>query len=89
MKVIGQDYWKMIDRIEVGYGIIEFEKEGETLCIEYEADEDGYVEDDYHCGYMNGTGGYVVTSRDLNIISVESYNVDGDETDNDFDEEKL
>ena len=24
---------------------------------------DGYTEDDYHCGYMNGTGAWVETHR--------------------------
>ena len=27
----------------------------------------GYTEDDYTCGYMNGTGAFVVTSVDVNL----------------------
>lgn len=28
---------------------------------------DGYVEDDYRCGYMNGTGAYVETLREASV----------------------
>ena len=28
---------------------------------------DGYVEDDHHCGYMNGTGAYIETYRNANV----------------------
>ena len=36
---------------------------------------DGYVEDDYTCGYMNGTGAFVVTSVSVSLnISVYDEN---------------
>lgn len=89
MKLTKSDYQSILDQIEVGTGTIEFEKDGETLIIEYEAEEEGYVEDDFHCGYMNGTGAYVVTSRSLYIASADSYDEEGEDTENDFSEDLL
>ena len=89
MKLTKNDYQEIVSQIEVGNGSIEFEKDGETLCIEYEAEEEGYVEDDSHCGYMNGTGAYVVTSRCLSISSADTYNEEGEDTENNFDEWEL
>ena len=89
MRLATSDYWSIAEQIEVGTGTIEFEKDGETLCIEYEAEEEGYVEDDSHCGYMNGTGAYVVTSRCLSISSADTYNEEGEDTENNFDEWEL
>lgn len=89
MKLTINDYQELATQIEVGKGTIEFEKDGEILIIDYKAEEDGYVEDDYHCGYMNGTGAYVVTSRSLSILSVESFDEDGEDTDNDFNDTLL
>lgn len=85
MTLTKSDYWSIAEQIEVGKGTIEFEKDGEIICIEYEADEEGYIEDDFLCGYMNGTGAYIVTSRSLYITSADSYNEEGGETENDFD----
>ena len=89
MKLTSNDYQELATQIEVGKGTIEFEKDGEILIIDYQAEEDGYVEDDYHCGYMNGTGAYVVTSRSLSILSVESFDEDGEDTENDFNDTLL
>ena len=63
---------------------MEYEKENEILSIEYTYEEEGYVEDDFHCGYMNGTGAWICTYRSLVVDSYQSYNEDGDETENDF-----
>lgn len=43
-------------------------------CIEI----DGYVEDDYHCGYMNGTGAWVETYRAASV-DLTAYDEDGNE----------
>lgn len=72
-------------QIEVGKGSIEFEKDNETLFLDYTYDVDGYVEDDY----FNGTGAFVEISSSLNIENVESFNNDGDETSNNFCESEL
>lgn len=89
MKLTKSDYQSILDQIEVGTGTIEFEKDGETLIIEYQAEEEGYVEDDFHCGYMNGTGAYIVTSRSLCVTSADSFDEDGEDTENDFSEDLL
>lgn len=89
MKLTSNDYQELATQIEVGKGTIEFEKDGETLIIDYSAEEEGYVEDDYHCGYMNGTGAYVVTSRSLCVTSADSFDEDGEDTKNDFSEDLL
>lgn len=45
-------------------------------------DTDGYVEDDFHCGYMNGTGAYVETYRSASVeLSATLYDEDGNEED--------
>lgn len=43
-------------------------------CIEI----DGYVEDDYHCGYQNGTGAWVETYRAASV-DLTAYDEDGNE----------
>ena len=45
----------------------------------------GYMEDDFHCGYMNGTGYNVTTSADIQLtFDVTTYDDDGNEVDNDI-----
>lgn len=39
---------------------------------------DGYIEDDYHCGYMNGTGAYVETYRSASV-ELKATVYDGDD----------
>lgn len=39
---------------------------------------DGYVEDDYHCGYMNGTGAWIETYRAASV-DLTAYDDDGNE----------
>jgi len=86
-----QDYQNICNLmdLEPGKGYVEYEKDGETLCIDYDYEEEGYVEDDYRCGYMNGTGAWVCTYRSLVVDSYQSYNEDGDETENDFNPSQL
>lgn len=43
-------------------------------CIEI----DGYIEDDYHCGYMNGTGAWIETYRAASV-DLTAYDEDGNE----------
>lgn len=82
MTLTTNDYYEIANQIEDGSNSIEFEKDGEILFIECTLESDGYVEDDYY----NGTGAYVETYRALYVESVESYNEDGEQTANNFDE---
>ena len=85
MKLTEDDYRKLIDLIEVGErNLLEYEKDGETLTLIYNYEEEGYTEDDY----WTGTGGFVRTGVDFKVISVSSYN-DEDETENDFSESEM
>ncbi len=79
------DYMTIASQIEEGKGSVEFEKENEILFFDYSYEIEGYVEDDY----FNGTGAFVETSHSLCIENVESYNEDGDETSNNFNESEL
>lgn len=49
--------------------LIEFEQGDNDIVVEAEGwvDIDGYTEDDFHCGYMKGTGGWIETSREADI----------------------
>jgi len=85
MKLTTSDYWSIAEQIEVGTGTIEFEKDGETLTFDYEAEEEGYREDDY----FNGTGAWVTTYRSLSISNVQSFDEEGEDTENDFSETTL
>ena len=58
MNLTASDYMYIASQIEVGKGSIEFEKDNETLFLDYTYDVDGYVEDDY----FNGTGAFVEIS---------------------------
>lgn len=79
------DYMTIASRIEEGKGSVEFEKENEILFFDYSYEIEGYVEDDY----FNGTGAFVETSSSLYIEGVESFNEDGEETSNNFNESEL
>mgnify|MGYP004527053177 CR=1 FL=1 len=85
MKLTSSDYMNIASQIEVGNGSIEYEKENEILCFDYSYDVDGYVENDY----FNGTGAFVETSSSLCIEGVESFNEDGEQTSNNFNESEL
>ncbi|MBR1526855.1 MAG: hypothetical protein IJ640_09400 [Prevotella sp.] len=57
-----------LDNIEDGRLDIDIElDENVTINAKGWLETDGYIEDDYHCGYMNGTGGYVETYRSASI----------------------
>lgn len=80
MKLTEKDYRSIAVNIEEGTNSIEYEKDGETLFLECTFEREGYFEDDFHCGYMNGTGAWVETERTLYIDSAESYDEDGNKT---------
>lgn len=79
------DYMTIASQIEEGNGSVEFEKENEILFFDYSYEIEGYVEDDY----FNGTGAFVEISSSLYIEGVESFNEDGEETSNNFNESEL
>lgn len=85
MELTSKDYESIAKKISDGHNNVEYAKGNETICIECELKTEGYVEDDYY----NGTGAFVETSKNLYIENVESWNADGDETDNDFNEDEL
>ena len=85
MRLTSEDYEKLAGRIERGSSSIEYEKDGETLLIDYTFVSDGYYEDDYSMG----TGAFVETDRQLSVNKVESWDENGDETVNDFDFDAL
>lgn len=85
MKLTSKDYIEIAEQIEAGTGYVEYEKDNETISFEYEYETEGYVEDDYY----NGTGAFIETSRELYVTNIESWDEEGDETENDFDQDKL
>ena len=85
MKLTSIDYQNIASQIEEGKGTVEYTKGNETLILDYSYEVNGYVEDDYY----NGTGAFVQTDCNLYIESAESFNEDGDETENDFNESIL
>lgn len=81
-----EQYDKVIESLdEVQDGSFDLEIEiDETLTVFATGwlETDGYVEDDYHCGYMNGTGAYVETYRSASVeLSATLYDEDGNEED--------
>lgn len=85
MMLTTSDYMTIASQIEEGKGSVEFEKENEILFFDYSYEIEGYVEDDY----FNGTGAFIETSSSLYIEGVESFNEDGEETSNNFNESEL
>lgn len=77
MKLDDNDYREIASRIEEGRNSIEYEKGGDTLFIDYTFETTGYIEDDFECGWMNGTGAWVETSRSLCINNAISTDVNG------------
>lgn len=84
MKLTSNDYQNIASQIERGFHTIEFEKDGEILNIEYNYVLEGYQDRDYY----NGTGEYIVENQEF-WATAESYNEDGDKTENDFNEDEL
>lgn len=89
MKLTENDYYGIIAQMDDKSGSVEYDKDGETLYFDYETDVDGYVEDDFYCGYGNGTGAKITTSATVSISEMGCCNSDGEETDCNFDEYKL
>ena len=67
MKLTNEDYNKIAEMIERGKNSIEYAKGEEVLYLECTYEVEGYVEDDYRCGYENGTGAFVETDRYLTV----------------------
>ena len=57
---------------------IDIELDCLTINAQGTIEIDGYVEDDYHCGYMNGTGAWVETYRAASV-DLTAYDEDGNE----------
>lgn len=56
---------------------IEIELDEITVKAKGEVELDGYIEDDYHCGYMNGTGAWVETYRSA-TVEITAFDEDGE-----------
>lgn len=84
-----KDYYEIAALMNREGGEVEYEKEKETLYFDYDVDVDGYVEDDYYCGYGNGTGAWVTTDVTVKIANIECCNSDGKDVDCNFDENKM
>lgn len=85
MELTSKDYRAIAEKIENGANYIEYSKGNETICIECNLEIEGYVEDDYY----NGTGAFIETTKNLYVENVESWDDEGDDTSNDFDENEL
>ena len=85
MKLNSIDYRAISEKISEGSNYIEYDKGNDTIAIECKQETEGYCESDY----FNGTGAFIETSKELYIVSVESWNNEGCVTENDFDEKEL
>ncbi len=61
---------------EDGNFSIDIELDTITINAQGWVEIDGYIEDDYHCGYMNGTGAFVETYRAASV-ELTAYDEDG------------
>lgn len=84
MELTSNDYRAISEKISEGSNYVEYSKGNETIAIECKLEIDGYEENGY-----NGTGAFVSTSKNLCIEKVESWNQNGDDTENDFNEDEL
>ena len=78
-------YLKIATQISENSSTIEYEKDGLFLYFDYTYTIEGYRENDY----FNGTGGFVETSRNLEIYNVGAYDEYSNEVDTDFDQDEL
>lgn len=85
MELTSTDYRDIAEEISEGSNYIEYSKGDETIAIECKLETEGYEENDY----FNGTGDFIVTDRNLYIENVESWNEEGNDTNNDFNEDEL
>ena len=85
MELTSTDYRTISEKISEGKNYVEYTKGNETISIECRLEIEGYYENDY----FNGTGAFVETDKYLYVENVESWNEEGDDTKNDFDEDEL
>ena len=88
MNLTKRDYQKLADQIDLLYSgpqTAELEKNGEVLSIDVVYEEKGYYEDDAFSGYMKGTGAWVCIDKFVSIEKCESYDENGNKTENNFD----
>lgn len=89
MILTDNDYEVLAAQITEGDNYAQLDSGNETLELRYSYEEDSYQEDDYHCGYENGTGAWVTTGINLYVMDASCYNEDGEKCEHDFDEYKL
>ena len=89
MKFTKSDYYEIVALMNHEGGFVEYEKDGETLCFDYDVDVEGYTEDDFNCGYGNGTGAFIPTDATVSITNAVCCNSNGEEVNCDFDENKM
>ena len=65
-------------RDESGNFNIDIELDDITVNVCGWIELDGYTEDDYHCGYMNGTGAWIETHREASV-TIKVIDEDGNE----------
>ena len=85
MVLTEDDYRAMASQISTGHNIIEYEKDGLVLAFDCDYECDGFVEDDY----LNGTGAFVETWRNLSVENAEFVDPEGHSTPFDIDERLL
>ena len=76
MELTRNDYNDIVDLMDNDSSSVEYEKDGETLYIEYEVELDGYVEDDY----LNGTDAWITTRAIVVITNTKCFDEEGKET---------
>ena len=85
MELNSKDYRTIAEKISEGSNYVEYSKGYETIAIECKLEYDGYTENDYYIG----TGAFIETSKEFYVENVESWDGEGDETENDFSEDEL
>ncbi len=88
MRLTEIDYQELAEQICEDEHVATIEGD-EYLEVRYDYEEEGYREDDFHCGYGNGTGAWITTAIYLDIRSWSCTDENGEETECDFDEDRL
>lgn len=68
------------EHIDTCVALDEMQENSPSASVEGHICVDGYVEDDFHCGYMNGTGAFVVTSVSVSL-NINVYDENDEEVD--------
>lgn len=68
------------EHIDTCVALDEMQENSPYASVEGHICVDGYVEDDFHCGYMNGTGAFVVTSVSVSL-NISVYDENDEEVD--------